>query len=455
MNIAEAAATASATPVTPAWAVAPFVAYLLLIAVVPLFFGGFWEKNRNKLIVGLALSAPVFVYLASRGAGAGEQLLRTGVDYVSFMALLGALFTISGGICLRGSLAGTPAVNTIMFAVGALLASVIGTTGASALLIRPLLRANEQRFRTTHIVVFFIFVVANGGGLLTPLGDPPLFLGFLRGVPFGWTFRLVPVWALENGVLLALFAIFDTVAIRRERRTGPPRGSTPRPAPLPERFRLEGGLNFAWLAGIVAVVFVMGTWGPRLFPNEHVRSAAQIVGMLAFAAVSWVTTAHDIRARNRFSWGPMVEVAVVFLAIFITMVPALTFLEERGASLGITLPWQFFWASGALSSVLDNAPTYLTFASLATGVADQGAGLLSASNLGALASHPFGQQLLTAVSCGSVMMGAVTYIGNGPNFMVKAIAEQHHFRTPSFFGYIAWSGAILIPLFFVISRIFF
>ena len=264
MNIAEAAATASATPVTPAWAVAPFVAYLLLIAVVPLFFGGFWEKNRNKLIVGLALSAPVFVYLAERGTGAGEQLLRTGVDYVSFMALLGALFTISGGICLRGSLAGTPAVNTIMFAVGALLASVIGTTGASALLIRPLLRANEQRFRTTHIVVFFIFVVANGGGLLTPLGDPPLFLGFLRGVPFGWTFRLVPVWALENGVLLALFAIFDTVAIRRERRTGPPRGSTPRPAPLPERFRLEGGLNFAWLAGIVAVVFVMGTWGPNL-----------------------------------------------------------------------------------------------------------------------------------------------------------------------------------------------
>jgi Na+/H+ antiporter NhaD/arsenite permease-like protein len=455
VNIAEAAATASATPVTPAWAVVPFVAYLLLIAVVPLFFGGFWEKNRNKLIVGLALSAPVFVYLAGRGTGAGEQLLRTGVDYLSFMALLGALFTISGGICLRGSLAGTPAVNTVMFAVGALLASVIGTTGASALLIRPLLRANEQRFRTTHIVVFFIFVVANGGGLLTPLGDPPLFLGFLRGVPFGWTFRLVPVWALENGVLLALFAIFDTVAIRRERRTGPPRGSTPRPAPLPEKFRLEGGLNFAWLAGIVGVVFVMGTWGPRLFPNEHVRSAAQIMGMLAFAVVSWVTTAHDVRVRNRFSWGPMVEVAVVFLAIFITMVPALTFLEERGASLGITLPWQFFWASGALSSVLDNAPTYLTFASLATGVADQGAGLLSATNLGALASHPFGQQLLTAVSCGSVMMGAVTYIGNGPNFMVKAIAEQHHFRTPSFFGYIAWSGAILIPLFAVISRIFF
>jgi Na+/H+ antiporter NhaD/arsenite permease-like protein len=454
VNPLEAAASAAKTG-TPAWAVAPFVAYLLSIAVIPLFFGSFWEKNRNKLVLGLGMSVPVFVYLAGHGPGAAEQLLKTGIDYVSFMALLGALFAISGGICLRGSLAGTPLVNTCVFAVGALLASLIGTTGASALLIRPLLRANEQRFRTTHIVVFFIFVVANGGGLLTPLGDPPLFLGFLRGVPFAWTLRLAPAWALENGVLLALFAIFDTVAVRQERRTGPPRGSTPRPAPLPERFRIQGGLNFLWLAGILAVVFLTGTFGPRLFPNEHARAAAQIIGMVVFAVLSWMTTAHEIRLTNRFSWGPMIEVAVVFLAIFITMVPALSFLEERGATLGITHPWQFFWASGALSSVLDNAPTYLTFASLATGVADQGAGLLSATNLGALAAHPVGERLLTAVSCGSVMMGAVTYIGNGPNFMVKAIADQHHFRTPSFFGYIAWSGTILIPLFWVISRVFF
>jgi Na+/H+ antiporter NhaD/arsenite permease-like protein len=435
--------------------VAPFVVYLLLIAVTPLFFGRFWEKNRNKLIVALIVSAPVFAFLAASGPRAGELLLRTGVDYVSFMALLGALFAISGGICLRGALAGTPAVNTALLAVGALLASLVGTTGASALLIRPLLRANEQRFRTTHIVVFFIFIVANGGGLLTPLGDPPLFLGFLRGVPFGWTLRLAPAWALENGVLLALFAVFDLVATRRERRTGPPRGSTPRPAPLPERFRLDGALNLVWLAGILVVVFVIGTFGPRLFPDEHVRALAQILGMVALAALSWRTTPHEVRATNRFSWAPMVEVAVVFLGVFITMVPALSFLEERGATLGITRPWQFFWASGALSSVLDNAPTYLTFASLATGVVDRGAGLLTASNLGALAAHPAGQHLLAAVSCGAVMMGAVTYIGNGPNFMVKAIAEQHHVRTPSFFGYIAWSGAILIPLFLVIAGVFF
>jgi Na+/H+ antiporter NhaD/arsenite permease-like protein len=441
---------------TPSWAVAPFVAYLLSIAVIPLFLGHLWEKNRNKLIFALALSAPVVVYLLGREQGDGmAQLLRTGTDYVSFMALLGALFAISGGVCLRGSLAGTTAVNTAFLAVGALLASIVGTTGASALLIRPILRANEQRFRTTHIVVFFIFIVANGGGLLTPLGDPPLFLGFLRGVPFTWTLRLVPAWALENGVLLALFAVFDAIAIARERRDGPPRGSTPRPAALPERFQLLGGLNLVWLLGILGVVFLTGTYGARLLPNEHVRSAVQISGMLAFAALSWFTTAGSVREKNRFSWGPMVEVAVVFLGVFVTMVPALSFLEERGATLGITEPWQFFWASGALSSVLDNAPTYLTFASLATGVVDRGAGLLSATDLGALAAHPTGQHLLRAVSCGAVMMGAVTYIGNGPNFMVKAIAEQHHVRTPSFFGYIVWSGAILIPLFWILSRVFF
>ena len=248
--------------------------------------------------------------------------------------------------------------------------------------------------------MFFIFIVANGAGLLTPLGDPPLFLGFLRGVPFAWTLRLAPAWALENGVLLAVFAIFDVVAFARERRRGPPRGSTPRPAPPPERLRLQGGLNFLWLLGIVAVVFVSGTYGARLFPNEHLRSAAQVLGMAAFAALSWMTTTHDIRTANRFSWAPMVEVAVIFLGVFVTMVPALSYLAERGATLGITQPWQFFWASGALSSVLDNAPTYLTFASLATGVVDRGAGLLGAGDLGALAAHPTGQQLLAAISCG-------------------------------------------------------
>ena len=439
---------------TPAWAVAPFVGYLLLIAILPLFAPRLWEHNRNKLILAVVAGLPAIVYLAGlRGAGV-DQLLRTGCDYVSFMVLLGALFAISGGICLRGALIGTPIVNTLFLGAGAVLASVVGTTGASALLIRPLLRANAHRVRTTHIVVFFIFIVANAGGLLTPLGDPPLFLGFLRGVPFTWTLRLAPAWALVNGVLLALFAVFDQVAVVRDR--GKPRPSRPSdPALEVGPLRLEGVINLLWLGGIVGVVFVAGLLGPRLARFTYLLPLIQVAGMALCAGLSWKTTPRHVRAVNRFSWAPMVEVAAVFLGVFITMIPALSYLEQRGASLGITRPAQFFWASGALSSVLDNAPTYLTFASLALGVADGGSGALSAAGIGALSAHPIGERLLAAVSCGAVMMGAVTYIGNGPNFMVKAIAEQHRVRTPSFFGYIAWSGLILLPLFALVARLFF
>jgi Na+/H+ antiporter NhaD/arsenite permease-like protein len=442
--------------VTPVWTVAPFVCYLLLIATLPLFFGHLWESNRNKVILALVAAAPVVAYLVAMTHDGPELLLGTALDYLSFMALLGSLFAISGGIYLRGSLAGTPLVNTALMAVGAILGSVIGTTGASALLIRPLLRANEHRTRASHLVVFFIFIVANGAGLLTPLGDPPLFLGFLRGVPFTWTFRLAPLWAFENGALLILFAIFDVIATQIDaRRLRTKAGVSLRPLPPHEPLRLEGRINLLWLLGIVAVVFVMGTYGARMFPNPELRGLIQTAGMAAFALLSWRTTSHEVRAANRFSWAPMVEVAAVFVGVFLTMIPALSFLQERGASLGVTRPSQFFWAAGALSAVLDNAPTYLTFASLAVGVTDGGAGLLSASRLDLLAAHPTGQHLLSAVSAGAVMMGAVTYIGNGPNFMVKAIAEQHHVRTPSFFGYVVWSGAILLPLFGVISHLFF
>jgi Na+/H+ antiporter NhaD/arsenite permease-like protein len=442
------------TQLTPTWAVFPFVGYLLLIAILPLFAARFWESNRNKLILAIAAGVPAIVHLTSLSSGGMGQLLRTGSDYVAFMALLGALFTISGGVCLRGALVGTPAVNTAFMAAGAVLASVIGTTGASALLVRPLLRANAHRPRASHIVVFFIFIVSNAGGLLTPLGDPPLFLGFLRGVPFTWTLRLAPAWALVNGALLALFAVFDRVAFARDRgKSLPLRQSNPAIEVGP--LRLEGGINLLWLLGIVGVVFVTGTLSVRLARYPHVLSLMQVGGMLGCAGLSWMTTPPAVRAVNRFSWAPLVEVAAIFLGVFITMIPALSYLEQRGASLGITQPAQFFWASGALSSVLDNAPTYLTFASLAVGVADAGSGLLSAGGLGALAMHPTGAPLLAAVSCGAVMMGAVTYIGNGPNFMVKAIAEQHHVRTPSFFGYVAWSGAILLPLFALVAHIFF
>jgi Na+/H+ antiporter NhaD/arsenite permease-like protein len=438
---------------TPIWAVAPFVLYLLLIAMLPLLVGRFWEHNRNKLLVATLLSAPVIYYLFRVCVGGGALLLQTGTDYVSFIALLGALFTISGGICLRGSLVGKPVVNTACLALGSLLGSLIGTTGASVLLIRPLLRANRQRTSTTHIVVFFIFIVSNGAGLLTPLGDPPLFLGFLRGVPFAWTLRLAAPWALVNGVLLVLFAIIDSLHYRRERQT--PRRATTSPTTAPESLRLDGGLNVLWLLGIVVVVFAIGTFGTRAFGDGFLRSLVQIVATLILAAISYFTTSRQVHEINRFNWSPIVEVAVVFVGVFVTMIPALSYLEERGASLGITQPWQFFWASGALSSVLDNAPTYLTFASLASGVVDAGRENLGTANLGALAAHPVGQHLLAAVSCGSVFMGAMTYIGNGPNFMVKAIAEQHHVRMPGFFAYIVWSGTILGPIFLIVSHVFF
>jgi Na+/H+ antiporter NhaD/arsenite permease-like protein len=441
---------------TPTWAIAPFGLYLLLIATLPLFFGSFWEHNRNKLIVAALVSAPVLVYLCTGRVGGGEVLLRTAVDYVSFIALLGALFTISGGIHLRGSLAGSSGANTVFLTIGAVLGSLIGTTGASVLLIRPLLRANERRGYTTHIVVFFIFIVSNGAGLLTPLGDPPLFLGFLRGVPFTWTLRLAAPWALVNGVLLTLFTIFDRVILAREKRRPRPRSSTaPRGTSPTEPLRLDGAINLFWLLGIVVVVFVMGTYGTALFGDSYLRSVVQILGMVGCAVLSLVTTRREIHLANRFSWAPIIEVAVVFVGVFVTMIPALSFLGERGASLGVTKPWQFFWASGALSSVLDNAPTYLTFASLAVGVTNSGGANLSVENLGALAFHPTGQHLLAAVSCGAVFMGAITYIGNGPNFIVKSIAEQHHVRMPSFFGYTLWSFAILVPLFGVVSHIFF
>jgi Na+/H+ antiporter NhaD/arsenite permease-like protein len=443
-----AEAVSPATVPTPTWGVIPFVGYLVLIALLPLVAARLWESNRNKLILAIIAGIPAVACLAGQPAGGLDQLLRTACDYVAFMALLGALFAISGGIRLRGALIGSPLVNTVFLAAGALLASLVGTTGASALLIRPLLRANAHRARTTHIVVFFIFIVANAGGLLTPLGDPPLFLGFLRGVPFAWTLRLAPAWALVNGVLLALFVAFDRIAVVRERgKPRPPRPSDPALEVGP--LRLEGSVNLFWLMGIVGVVFATGMLGAHLVRFPQLQTLAQVAGMALFAALSWFTTPREVREGNRFSWAPMVEVAAIFLGVFVTMIPALSYLEQRGASLGVTQPWQFFWASGALSSVLDNAPTYLTFASLAVGVTDAGGGL------GALAAHPTGQHLLAAVSCGSVMMGAVTYIGNGPNFMVKAIAEQHRVRTPSFFGYVVWSGAILLPLFALVSHLFF
>jgi len=434
----------------PLWTVVPFAAYLAALALVPLARPRFWESNRNKLAMAASFSLPVAAGLV--GAGLAPWLLQSAVEYAAFITLLGSLFVICGGVHLRGSLAGTPLANTKLLAVGAVMASFVGTTGASMLLIPPLLRANESRQRKVHIVVFFIFIVSNGGGMLTPLGDPPLYLGFLRGVPFFWTLRLLGPWALVNGALLLIFNLLDQRILEREEWERP--GSQLEEAQrVKEPLRVEGGRNLAYLAGVLGVVYLSGQYGARVHP--HAPLLLQIGGMAALAAASLLTTPPAIRRANHFTWGPILEVAAIFAGVFVTMVPALKVLEARGADLGLVRPWHFFWASGLLSSVLDNAPTYLTFASMAVGVLNQGGAGLTADDLGRVVQHPQGALYLAAISCGSVFMGANTYIGNGPNFMVKAIAEHRGVAVPSFFGYMAWSAAVLIPLFVVVTFMFF
>jgi Na+/H+ antiporter NhaD/arsenite permease-like protein len=421
----------------PLASVLPFALQLLGIAVLPLAAGRFWERNRNKALVSVLLGLPAAVWLAALEPAA---LVRAAHEYLSFMVLLGALYVISGGIVVRGTLAGTPGTNAALLGIGALLASLVGTTGASMLLVRPLLRANAIRRRKTHVVVFFIFVVSNTGGLLTPLGDPPLFLGFLRGVPFLWTLRLWPVWLFVNGILVLLFHLVDSAVFRREDLATP--GDLDE---LAEAHRvplhLAGRANVLLLAALVALLLAAGALRPP--------AGVQEAGMAALAAVSWAATPRALHRENGFSWHPILEVAVVFAGIFATMAPALAILNARGAMLGLSAPWQFFWASGALSSFLDNAPTYLTFTCAASGLLGADAG-----NLAQLLASDRGAALLGAVSLGSVLMGANTYIGNGPNFMVRSIAERGGVRMPGFLGYLAWSGAILVPLFLAVTLVF-
>jgi Na+/H+ antiporter NhaD/arsenite permease-like protein len=422
----------------PLWSVAPFGAMLLCIAVLPLAAPRFWEHNRNKALVSLVLGAPVAIWIGTLDLPA---FVHAAHEYAAFIVLLGALFSISGGIVVRGTLAGTPGLNTVLLALGAVLASFIGTTGASMVLVRPLLRANSVRKRNAHVFVFFIFVVSNAGGLLTPLGDPPLFLGFLRGVPFLWTLRLLPIWLLVNGLLLVVFFFVDSTIFREEDIATP--GDLDKMAVEHEvPIHVAGKRNFLYLAGIVGVLLVAG--------NLRLPPGVAEAGMLALVALSWFTTPRALHRENGFGFAPIVEVAVLFAGIFATMIPALAVLNVRGASLGLRSEWHFFWASGVLSSFLDNAPTYLTFTSVASGLLGT-----DAADLAQLVAHPNGPPLLAAVSAGAVLMGANTYIGNGPNFMVKAIAEQAGVRMPHFFGYMAWALAVLVPLFVAVTFVFF
>ena len=439
----------------------PFALLLLGIALLPLVANRWWEHNRNKALFAGLLALPVVLYLLAGGGEAGaHELAHKAMEYTSFIVLLGALFVITGGVYVGGSLAGTPLANTAALALGAGLANLVGTTGASVLLIRPFLRANAARQRKTHLVVFFIFVVSNCGGLLTPLGDPPLFLGYLKGVPFGWTLQLWKEWLLVNGSLLVLFNLVDQRVFGAEERAR--LGSQLEEVMRHEPLRIDGLFNVVYLLGIVAAITCAGAGvgtGGEPWPFGLQEGA-----MAALAAASWFTTPRTNHRRNRFSWTPMIEVAVLFAGIFVTMTPALLILNAWGQGqrevLGMTFdlrhPAQFFWGSGALSSFLDNAPTYLTFASTACGLERVPLeGRYLAELLARAENGGIGARLLTAISCGSVFMGANTYIGNGPNFMVKAIAEESGVEMPSFFGYMLYSGAILVPLFVVVTLVFF
>jgi Na+/H+ antiporter NhaD/arsenite permease-like protein len=406
----------------PVYSIVPFAAMLLAIAVCPLWVPHWWESNRNKLIASAVLGLPVLAFYGVRHPG---SLLHTAEDYVSFIILLAGLYVVAGGILLTGDLVATPATNTAFLAFGGVIASFVGTTGASMLLVRPLLQTNRERTRVKHTVVFFIFIVSNVGGMLTPLGDPPLFLGYLQGVPFTWTFRLWPHWGLMLVALLAAFFVYDSVQFSRE-----PLAAIQRDRTRIEPLRVHGGVNAVWLVGVVlAVAFLGAPW------RELV--------IVALAGVSLKLTPKRIRRENGFSAGPMVEVAVLFAGIFLTMIPALELLRLRGDELGVRAPWQFFWATGSLSSFLDNAPTYLTFLALGQGLRLPGE----------VVGVP--EAILIAISVGSVAMGANTYIGNAPNFMVKAIAEEAGVKMPSFFGYMLYSGMILLPLFAVVTIVFF
>ena len=435
----------------PAAAVVPFALLLLAIALMPLCAARWWEHNKNRALVSFTLGAGFVAWLlAAHGHAAHHALHEATLDYVSFIALLGSLYVISGGIYLKGSLAGSPLSNTALLAIGAVLSNLIGTTGASMVLIRPLLRANVTRWKKQHIVVFFIFIVSNCSGLLTPLGDPPLFLGFLKGVPFEWTLSLWQEWALVNGVLVVLFFFVDTYIFDAEERIRP--GSQLEEAMQHVPLRIEGGLNVLFLVGIVLVILGKGQgWGTD---GGEWPYGLQEGLMLALGAAAYLTTRPATRAANRFTFAPIFEVAILFAGIFATMVAPLTILNARGAELGIEHPAQYFWATGLLSSFLDNAPTYLTMAATATG--QFGVNAADGRHLAEfLTRGPEAVAILSAISCGAVMMGANTYIGNGPNFMVKAIAEENGVKMPSFFGYIGWSAVILLPTFLLVSYVFF
>jgi len=438
----------------------PFAGLLLSIAVMPLIKGEWWESHQ-PLVVGfwilLMLVPFAFVYGPHKAA---ETVLECTVnDYLTFIVLLFGLFCVSGNITMEGDFAGSPRINVGLLALGTFLASCIGTTGASMLMVRPVIKMNSWRKRKSHIMVFFIFMVSNMGGCLTPIGDPPLLMGFMRGVPFFWSMHLFPVLIFNMAILLFVFYHLDKWAYRKDIA----RGRKPDISKPGTEFSIDGLHNIVFLVMIVAAVILSGVLpgmsafqdaagnvrGIHIFGEVTLTFPAmiEIVLILLAAWLSFKTTKSEIRRRNHFTWGAIKEVAVLFIGIFITMQPALMLLKAVGPELGVTEPFQMFWATGTLSSFLDNTPTYLVFLTTA-GTLGFTQGI--ATSLGTVP-----QKVLSAVSCGAVFMGANTYIGNAPNFMVKSISDENGVNMPSFFGYMLWSLVFLVPVFVIDTLVFF
>lgn len=449
----------------PLWSVLPFTGMLLSIALCPILTPHFWHLHYGKATFFWALSfALPFLYYFP-GTAMHEILHIFFVDYVPFIILLWGLFTIAGGIVITGSFSGTPLVNTLLLFIGTMLASWVGTTGASMIMIRPLLKANKTRQNKAHTVCFFIFLVANIGGSLTPLGDPPLFLGFLHQVPFFWVTRaLLPHLLLTTAILLTIFFALDSFYFLRE--------GAPEITQEPEKgkkvfFKLEGGYNLVLLAGVVGMVVTSGCWEAGTCTVRGVglewQNLARDGVIIILGILSLIVTPQKLRQANDFNWGPITEVAKLFAGIFMTIIPVLAILKTglAGPLAGLVVlikePLHYYWVTGILSSFLDNAPTYLTFFQMALGRLGLSEAMVpSALAAGAATANPAFISFLTAVSCGAVFMGANTYIGNAPNFMVYSIAKECGVKMPSFFGYIfKYSLPILIPVFIVVGLVFF
>lgn len=444
----------------PAWLCIPFAGLLLCIAVFPLIRPVWWEEHQAWAVAFWSLLFLIpFGFLNGTGTAVETALECLVNDYLTFIVLLFGLFCVAGNITLEGDLAGSPRVNVALLLFGTMLSSLVGTTGASMLMVRPLIKMNAWRKHRRHIMVFFIFLISNIGGCLTPIGDPPLLMGFARGVPFFWSLRLLPILLLNAAVLLFLFYHVDMRAYRKDIAAG----MKPDISKPGTEIHIRGLHNLIYLVMIVAAVILSGTLpGMPLFQNAQgevlsiplfgkvvltIPAILEIVIILLAALLSFKTTDVSVRKANHFTWGAIQEVAVLFIGIFITMQPALMLLKKIGPSLPLDSPLSMFWATGALSSFLDNTPTYLVFltTACAQGYAD---GIVT--TLGTVPA-----KMLTAISCGAVFMGANTYIGNAPNFMVKAISDENGIRMPSFFGYLLWSLAFLIPVFLLDSLIFF